>query len=156
MPKLHIPPLGTELILAADWTFKLYQEHRNGDLQKAAGFQGRSENTSGNYWQMPAVERKAIDERLGWRLDDGTLPSTSDTYLEGKIQKPLTLPAGTLLKIDRIYIRKGNAGYDSVSFWLMAKKVPISLNGRPIKTSMRFWAKLDDVNRIEFADAVPV
>lgn len=34
MKNLFVPPLGTELTLAADWTFALYDEHRNDGLYK--------------------------------------------------------------------------------------------------------------------------
>lgn len=47
-----------------------------------------------------------------------------------------TLPAETILTVDRIYIRKGNEEYSSLSFTLPGKK--------------RFWAKLSDVNNIHF------
>lgn len=52
---------------------------------------------------------------------------------------PHTLPKGTTLKVDRIYIRKGAGDYDSVTFFMPG-------TGKRI----RFWAKLADVNRIEF------
>jgi hypothetical protein len=50
-----------------------------------------------------------------------------------------TMDMGTILTIDRIYIRKGASGFDSVSFYMKAPKA---------KKAVRFWAKLDDVNRI--------
>jgi len=50
----------------------------------------------------------------------------------------LTLPAGTLLSVDRLYIRKGQSGFDSITFRV--------LKGSAIPTG-RFWAKLDDVNK---------
>lgn len=56
----------------------------------------------------------------------------------------MTLPKDTVLRVDRIYIRKGAADFSSVSFII----VESSLEG--LKGKARFWAKLDDVNRIEF------
>lgn len=53
----------------------------------------------------------------------------------------VTLPKDTVLKIDRIYIRKGGADYDSLSFFAEHP----SLSGKK-----RFWAKLNDVNQIQF------
>ena len=50
-----------------------------------------------------------------------------------------TIDMGTILTIDRIYIRKGAKGFDSVSFFM---------KGPNMKKSVRFWAKLEDVNRI--------
>jgi hypothetical protein len=57
--------------------------------------------------------------------------------------KDITFPKDTVLTIDRIYIRKGNSEYNSVTF---------NLNRHPQKPKgrVRFWAKLDDVNKIEF------
>ena len=49
------------------------------------------------------------------------------------------LPVGTVLTIDRIYIRKGANDYSSLSFWAL-------LPGD--KKRFRFWAKLHDVNEI--------
>lgn len=54
------------------------------------------------------------------------------------------LPKGTELKIDRIYIRKGVSDYSSLTFFI---------NSSPdtrITKKIRFWAKLSDVNTIEF------
>ena len=54
---------------------------------------------------------------------------------------PITLPKGTLLSIDRIYIRKGNAEFNSISFRI--------LKGSPKYSKTRFWSKLDDVNKMK-------
>lgn len=58
-----------------------------------------------------------------------------------------TLPAGTVLSIDRYYIKNGASEYDSVTF-------RASFDG--VKASKRFWAKLADVNRlnVEFENVV--
>lgn len=58
----------------------------------------------------------------------------------------ISLPKGTELKIDRIYIRKGKDDYSSVTFYI---------EDCPDKTfvpkkKIRFWAKLSDVNTIMF------
>lgn len=59
----------------------------------------------------------------------------------------------TELKVDRIYIRKGKNKYSSLSFYV--------LNGK--FKGCRFWAKLKDVNKIEFKygrnespDSIPI
>lgn len=46
----------------------------------------------------------------------------------------------TILKIDRIYIRKGNKDYSSISFWVKSG----------LYKGARFWAKLEDCNKIKF------
>jgi hypothetical protein len=51
---------------------------------------------------------------------------------------PYTLPAGTVLSVARIYIRAGVSSFSSVTF---------SIPGR---AKAKFWAKLLDVNQIEF------
>lgn len=70
----------------------------------------------------------------------------------------VALPAGTILGIDRIYIRKGAKDYSSITFfaknlgsvmvdvsrWSTRKKKTIT------KKAMRFWVKLEDANNIEF------
>ncbi len=54
-----------------------------------------------------------------------------------------SLPQGTVLKVDRIYIRKGAEDYNSISF--VVKKLPF-----PRKGKLRFWVKLKDANNIDF------
>lgn len=49
----------------------------------------------------------------------------------------VTLAAGTQLVVDRIYIRAGSASFNSVTF-----------RAKIDKKSIRFWAKLKDVNKI--------
>lgn len=66
--------------------------------------------------------------------------------------KTVTLPKGTQLKIARLYIRNGGADmkeFDSVTFSCNAHLKGKSAKGAP---KGRFWAKLDDVNRILFED----
>lgn len=74
-----------------------------------------------------------------------------------KIGKPtidIFLPAGQKLKIDRIYIRKGSSDFSSVTFY--AKDIPAVMvrsqyyPNKTTKKPIRFWAKLRDVNQIEF------
>ena len=58
------------------------------------------------------------------------------------------LPAGTVLTVDRIYIKKGRADYNSITF--MVKKTPFYKKGK-----LRFWVKLKDANEIEFEPYIP-
>ena len=73
-----------------------------------------------------------------------------DYYREERSEK-ITLPAGTLLKVDRIYIRKGARDFDSVTFYMKggSKVVPFA-KGKP--KAIRFWAKLPEVNKIIIQD----
>ncbi len=76
----------------------------------------------------------------------------------GKPTLRVILPAGTLLKIDRIYIRKGASDYSSITFFakdLGEVVIPGSRwswgNQKPTKRkAQRFWAKLSDCNKICF------
>ena len=53
----------------------------------------------------------------------------------------ITLQAGTVLAVDRIYIRKGAEDFDSITF-------RIKQSVQYPKKKPRFWAKLDDANKI--------
>lgn len=122
--KLYIPQLGDRLQLIADWEFGLYNEVRNLSLMHLNN-----------------------DQRLvHWSANSTSVP--------------MIVPAGSILKVDRIYIRKGLDEFSSMTFFWEGMKVPAGMypgrysrNGdlekyaaRPI----RFWAKLEDVNKIEF------
>lgn len=65
---------------------------------------------------------------------NGYLSST-----ENKKYKELILKKDTILIIDRIYIRKGNSDFSSISFRI-----------KNFGKNLRFWAKLNDVNNINF------
>jgi len=134
--KLYIPALGEQLRLTVDWTFNLYDEDRNSTLME---FIGDTRST-------------------GWVLN------------KQHTSIPCTIPAGSVLKIERIYIRKGQGDFDSVTFtWpgkkTMARTVQRKVDvwrghGQPMESHfvtdkiqsrvVRFWAKLDDVNNLEF------
>ena len=57
----------------------------------------------------------------------------------------ITLPKGTVLSIDRIYVRRGKSEYDSLTFNLIST----THNKLQVKGRKRFWAKLADVNSIK-------
>ena len=125
MKNLFIPPLGTEITLAEDWSFDLWNESRNDSLAEAIGI----------IWQATDYDSRRIE------------------------QHNVTIPAGTTLKIDRIYIRKGQDDFDSVTFLWKGNKIPSKVvsygHGNVYKVpskTVRFWAKLDDVNKILVID----
>lgn len=65
----------------------------------------------------------------------------------------VVIPKGSKLKIDRIYIRKGASEYSSITFYLKDFADVETVSGyRKLKKvkSLRFWAKLEDCNRIKF------
>lgn len=52
-----------------------------------------------------------------------------------------TIPKGSVLSVERIYIRAGAKDFSSITF----RYIPIKG-----KAGIRFWAKLEEVNNIEF------
>lgn len=63
----------------------------------------------------------------------------------------VTLPVGTVLKFSRIYIRQGCKDYSSVTFTIQS--IPSEGIGEKIgKKKPRFWAKLSDINKIEYRE----
>jgi hypothetical protein len=55
-----------------------------------------------------------------------------------------SLPAGTILKCKRIYIRQGSRGWSSITWSIISNPTNSKSN------KARFWAKLQDCNEIEF------
>lgn len=144
MPKLFIPTIGQELILDTDWNFKLHLEYRNQGLM--------------NLYVIPWIRLNHpqiydIIKNTAFSWDYYIYRAGLTTQADSWTQRPninpyvepiVTLKAGTVLKIDRIYIRKGNQEFDSVSFIITKSANP------EITTKVRFWAKLVDVNTISF------
>jgi len=137
--QFYIPEISDEIRLLADWQFDLYNEERNTSLNKFLniGFLAPS-----------------------WGRTDPPVP--------------VVIPAGTILVIDRVYIRKGQSDFSSITFrWKGASNpsymktcddysvlvargtatTPTIYGTRQVKVpkeQIRFWAKLEDVNRIEY------
>lgn len=121
--KLYIPSVGDELKLLADWEPTIQDESRNSTIFE--------------YLEIPGFDPKR------WNND---MPPTK-----------ILIPAGEILKIDRIYIRKGKDDFDSVTFLWKNRRTNPRIehyhNGQEYRVprqAVRFWAKLNDVNTIEF------
>jgi len=134
--RLFIPPLGTRLELTQTWEFPLMAEKRNKRLWE---FLTREELPS--IWGTSLVNSSYYKDKY----------PLSATACQPSILA--TLPPGTILIVDRIYIRQGAKGFDSVSF--RCERIPDIAGcaewGKPglrKRTVGRFWAKLEDVNRI--------
>ena len=136
MSKLFIPACGDRLTLAAPWAFKLYLERRNIKFAEAQKYITPEEAAKSGYNGLYTGGR-AYDPGSQLRV------------------VPATLPAGTVLECDRVYIKTFNksrvkAGgddpsaidYDSIT-WKMMK-------GEKAVKSGRFWCKLSDACEIEF------
>lgn len=124
--KLYIPEIGDSIRLTADWRFDLFNESRNSTLM----------------------------ERLG------DIRPVMGSWHQNYSSLPCTIPAGAVLKIDRVYIRKGSKDFSSVTFLWKGEALPAKVetysNGQEYKIPrqpVRFWAKLADVNNIEFEGA---
>ena len=120
--QLFIPPLRTKLRLLEDWTFQLQNEYRNE-----------------KFWETIFGE-KCPPSLL---RPDPIPPEKYSPYVDNEVRRPATLPAGTVLRVDRIYIRNGASDFDSVTFNLAigAKTT--------FKTEGRFWVKLADANTMQ-------
>ena len=122
---MYIPELGTVFELARPWTFDLYHESRNSDLW---GFTiGHKDDCEG--W----------GGRCGKDLGFGDMDEDEDCA-------PVTLPTGSKMAVDRVYIRNGSKEFSSVTLRLLSSPdIRLVPKG---KKSTRFWVKLKDFNTI--------
>ena len=118
MKKLNIPTIGAEFVLASDWEFTLYSERRND-----------------KFWESCKKLDGSIQNPVG----------KNDWYGDrGDRNIAITLPAGTVISITRIYVRAGKEEYDSITF---------SIKSCPTKGMKgRFWVKLEDANEMEYVE----
>lgn len=147
--KLQIPSIGDKIELSQNWTFTVWSETRNESLGRALGLFGviNSDNPS---WLLPRWTGQATEPYMK------TAPNGMQ-YLERMLGADViasgecTLPKGTVLTIDRIYIRKGGKDFDSLSFLLHYNpKLKFVGTNQPFVKNIRFWAKLSDCNNIHF------
>ena len=137
--KMYIPEIGDKIQLTKDWRFTLYMEYRNRSicdvelpelanialLPNADDFDENSLSDKYDYVAQAIKRLKKEGHRHWW-------------YLISQLYILYTLPKGTLLQIDRIFIRKGKEEFSSITFKILDD------------TKRRFWAKLADVNNMEF------
>lgn len=150
--QVQIPTIGDEMILAEPWTFRLYDEGRNHGLFEFLG-----------EWVEEEINSPWRRHTCGWHGTSGKVSCTPEncpmvphTYTVGKPASPLldvTLPAGAVLVVDRIYLRKGAAEFDSITFlWHtgVTKELRASRwnSAKQKKKVVRFWVKLHDVNKM--------
>lgn len=110
--QLYIPNVGERIILAANWTFRLFNEGRCQPF---------------NDCPSPAE------------------PVDNPNYSISQVKR-CTLPAGTVLLVDRVYLRQGLDAFASLSFRIGSTSAPWVTKQRK-----RFWAKLEDVNQMQIA-----
>lgn len=168
--QLYVPEIGDMIRLTGDWSFTLYQEYRNRTLWDDERCRDRMIDPD----QTPVheLEKKieGIESRLtfqeiknsyGWapnRVQVYASQEDKDNHRRYKQElyelqqrhswAPVTLLKDTVLKVDRIYIRKGISEYSSITFFVWSKPGPVAANAS--KKKSRFWAKLADCNNIQF------
>ena len=141
--KLNIPNLGTLLVLAEDWTFRLYFERRNSSMFDALG----AKKSKAFHWPKPedfAESNLLVEYEPAMSKEELELSYRSYRATNSQ-ENPfvrVTLPKGTQLKIDRIYIRRGSEAFNSVTF-RTTKACPDKRFA-----NKRFWTKLRDANAI--------
>lgn len=127
--KLFIPACGDRLTIVEDWTFDLFLERRNLKFAEMLKM-------------LTAKEVKDAGYSGVW---------TGRPYDHNSKLKVIqaTLPKGTTLECDRVYIRTFNKSrvhdgddYDSIT-WKMIKNDKAVRHGR-------FWCKLHACNDIEY------
>lgn len=152
--KMYIPELGDRIVLTKDWSFQLFNEHRNSGLINLLGVKFKGDYYVYNGKQYFHASKTELNDRYSvsplkydgdfkkWNRYDvinGRVPGVTfvkETGIE------VFLKAGQVLTVDRIYVRKGASDFSSITFnYIGAPKG----SGR-----VRFWAKLADVNTIEF------
>jgi len=154
--RLFVPYIGSVVVLSEDWTFNLYFESRNAPLIGAlyagppydptgvnplqAKWGKKSHGTHENEWHDDPrykVEKAMTDKELSETTRTHRYTRSHDNpYILA------SLPAGTPLRVDRVYIRKGIDAYSSLTFVVAKECRDKKLRGK------RFWAKLRDVNNI--------
>ena len=126
--KLYVPACGDRVKLEVDWTFPVYLERRNVKFAQHRGL---------------VKDGEIRDSKWIWDIHENpTAP-----YHERKLaRRSLTLRTGTVLEIDRVYVRQTSKDgahqgaendYDSITFRVVGEK------------HNRFWVKLADANTIE-------
>lgn len=131
--KLFIPEIGDELTLVQDWHFETICEHRNDSLFEAS--------------EVPPEQRwEKLSDRSRWNhYRDGY-----DHYRP--LRANFVLPKDTVLKVDRVYIRKGNEDFSSITFIIVNgpdKRVVSKKNKGLAPKAVRFWVKLQETRNIE-------
>jgi len=124
MKKFYVPEIGDEITLTEDWTFQLHSEYRNIIFGHFLGYN--------NYYSgwVNQSDTKSLEtlQSFKYREDcesqDDYMKRHKEWQLEWQLECEkfrldvieVTIPKGCILKIDRIYIRKGNKDYSSITF----------------------------------------
>lgn len=139
--RLFVPALGSMLILSEDWTFKLFFESRNSGLIKEL-YEG--DNKKNYYWADDFKDDPRF--RIMKAIDEEQLENTYSSFrATNSCDQPyleVTFPKNVTLIVDRIYIKRGGEAFNSITFRTGKFKDNKKISKK------RFWAKLQDVNKI--------
>jgi hypothetical protein len=125
---LFIPDIGTLLKLEQDWTFTLYSERRTESLMR-----------------IFSQETIPTDAQLNWNLQ-----TIRQTLYKNQV---VELPRGLVIKVDRVYIRKGLSQFSSITFTVPKPKTKKEKEEMPHNVnfaSCKFWVKLHECNGVQF------
>lgn len=125
----------------ADYTIEQPTEE---ECMVPMGFFNKLQYSHDKFRELWYARASTNAEYIRYQLD--SLAHSEKVQEIGKQSIKVTLPKGTVLKIDRIYIRKGSSDYSSITFYAKDMLKPNTKK----KYSPRFWAKLSDCNQIEF------
>lgn len=160
--KLYIPEIGDSFTLEKDWNFTLYPEGRNETLGELFGvylpssYYGKWVPLTHPKLRANVYRDDQSDDYKQYWIDYENHRNECDRIAQDSIQ--ITLKKGTILSVDRVYIRKGSSDFSSITFY--AKNIGEIIHDgssiwgqkKPKKVkAFRFWAKLADCNNIEFS-----
>jgi hypothetical protein len=170
--RLWIPDIGDKLRLTEDWTFTLWHAGRNGAIWQALDLDKHpiaiaAAKTRADLWERIKVSEKQMVRKRSTQPWMGFIYEWPTPELEAESKElrasfdalsevsiPVTFPKSTELTVDRVYIRKGASEFSSLTFFIgdspMKELMPVKKGGSWPSGQRRFWAKLADVNRIEF------
>jgi len=146
--KLQIPRLGDVVELSAPWKFELHYEDRNKTVWPKLGLPQSIGDKTGRFDLRSAFDPADIAAHNLTVTIAREWPGRPE-WTEYLVSTWVELPAGTQLTIDRIYIRKGQPDFDSITFVIKPGTAPGFEKGKA-----RFWAKLDHANEMECVDRV--
>lgn len=118
--RMFVPEIGTRIVLSADWSLRIHEEYRN----KAVHDRLKARLPASELDRMRAERDRlmsAVQEeyRKRWTPEANAERLASLEEQAGRAMSiPVTLPAGSELTVDRIYIRKGISAYSSLTFYL--------------------------------------
>lgn len=120
MPKIFIPVLKQKLKLEQDWTFPLYEEHRNETLWYAFGLTGSKPGGFCAYW--------ANNNKKSVTLPRDTILQVDRLYIKNGLND-----------YDSVTFKVLNCPLPQFNTSEMSRR----------KMKARFWAKLNDVQGLE-------